>query len=116
MWKTGAFIPPDSRKPAGQFSYDNYADYIEHIKPTGGSSSAKSRNSKVLKRRATQHVATVKSLSRDTWDTIFSEASSYINKGRKRKRSQSESSRGSDVYEDLIQEDENYQEVVLESD
>ena len=114
MWKTGTFIPPDSRKPAGQFSYDNYADYIQHVKPTGGSSSSKSR--KVLKRRATQHVATVKSLSRDTWDTIFSEAASHISKGKKRKRSQSASSCGSEVGEDLVQEDEDYEDVVLESD
>ena len=114
MWKTGEFIPPDSRKPAGQFSYDNYADYIQHVKPTGPGSSSKSR--KVLKRRATQHVATVKSLSHDTWNTIFMEAASYISKGKKRRRSQSASSRGSEVVEDLIQEDDGYEEVVLESD
>ena len=111
MWKTGEFVPPDSRKPAGQFSYDNYADFIQHIKSTGGSKSRK-----VLKRRATQHVATVKSLSRDTWNMIFTEAASHISKGKKRKRSQSASSCGSEVVEDLIQEDDSYEEVVLESD
>jgi hypothetical protein len=114
MWKTGTFIPSDSRKPAGQFSYDNYADYIQHVKPTAGSSSLKSR--KVLKHQATQHVATVKSLLRDTWDTIFSEAASHISKVKKHKCSQSASSHGSEVAEDLVQEDEDYEVVVLESD
>jgi hypothetical protein len=75
-----------------------------------------SKSRKVLKRRATQHVPTMKSLSRDTWNAIFAEGASHIRKGKKRKRSHSASSRGSEITEDLIQEDEGYEDVVLESD
>jgi hypothetical protein len=114
MWKTGEYIAPDACRPAGQFSFDNYADYlqVEHSKSTGTS---KGRKIRVC--RATQHVATVKSLSRETWNIIFAEASGYIGKGKKRKRSQSASLRASsERIEDLIEEEADYADVVLESD
>jgi chromatin remodeling complex protein RSC6 len=112
MWQTGEFIAPDSRRSGGQFSYDNYGDCIEHIKLAGSS-----KTTKVRKRRATQHIATVKSLSQEAWALIFAEACEYIGKGKRRKRSRSASSRGSEmISEDIIEEEENYTEYVLESD
>jgi hypothetical protein len=82
MWRTGEFSTPDSRRSGGQFSYDNYGDCIEHVKLAGSS-----KTTKIRKRRATQHVATVKSLSQDAWANIFAEADEYIGKGKRRKRS-----------------------------
>ena len=105
---------PPYFRPAGQFSFDNYADYlqVEHSKLTGTS-----KGRKIRVRRATQHVATVKSLSCETWNIIFAEASGYIGKGKKHKRSQSASSHASsERIEDLIEEEADYKEVVLESD
>jgi hypothetical protein len=115
MWRTGQFIAPDSRKSIGQFSYDNYGDCIERVKLGGGSSA---KMAKVRKRRATQHVATVKSLSPDAWANIFAEATEYLGKGKKCKRSRSASSRASSdlMLEDMIQEEEDYVEYVVESD
>jgi hypothetical protein len=60
-------------------------------------------------------VATVKSLSRDAWNNIFTEGAGYLNQGKRQKCSRSASSRGSEKVEDLIHEDEDYEEVALES-
>ena len=112
MWQTGEFVAPDSRRSGGQFSYDNYGDCIEHVKLAGWS-----KTTKVRKRRATQHIATVKSLSHEAWVNIFAEACEYIGKGKWRKRSRSASSRGSEMMaDDMIAEEENYAEYILESD
>jgi hypothetical protein len=67
----------------------------------------------VLVRRATQYMPTVKSLSKDHWDAIFTEISNILDDNKpKRKRSRSASSRGSEAPE----EEEAAQEYILVSD
>jgi hypothetical protein len=67
----------------------------------------------VLVRHATQYMPTVKSLSKDHWDAIFTEISNILDDNKpKRKRSRSASSRGSEAPE----EEEAAQEYILVSD
>jgi len=89
-----------------EFSFNNYADYYQSVNYTG----SPSKSHRVLKRRATQYIATVKALSRENWATIFKEGASYI------KPLLGVSPHGGEMVEDIIQEDENYREFVLESD
>ena len=72
-----------------------------------------SRTVNVLVRRATQYMPTVKALSKDHWDTIFTEISSFLADNKpKRKRSRSASSHGSEPPD----EEEAAQEYILVSD
>ena len=67
----------------------------------------------MLVRRATQYMPTVKALSKDHWDAIFTEISNILDDNKpKRKRSRSASSRGSEAPE----EEEAAQEYILVSD
>ena len=67
----------------------------------------------VLVRRATQYMPTVKALSKEHWDSIFTEISNIIADNKlKRKRSRSASFHGSEP----PNEEEATQEYILVSD
>jgi hypothetical protein len=67
----------------------------------------------VLVRRATQYMPTVKALSKENWNAIFSEITDILADNKlKRKRSRSKSSRGSEAPEEV----EAAQEYILVSD
>ena len=103
-WTTGEYVEP--KGSANHFSADNYGDLTER-------KSEKGRTVNVLVRRATQYMPTVKSLSKNHWDTIFSEISNILADNKpKRKHSRLASSRGSEAPE----EEEAAREYVLVSD
>jgi len=103
-WTTGEYIEP--RGNSNHFSADNYGDRTER-------KSDKGRSVNVLNRRATQYMPMVKALTKDHWNTIFTEISNILADNKpKRKRSRSASSRGSEAPE----EEEAAQEYIMVSD
>jgi len=103
-WTTGEYVEP--RGSANHFSADNYGDRTER-------KSEKGRTVNVLIRRATQYMPTVKALTKDHWEAIFTEISNILADNKpKRKRSRSASSRGSEA----PKEEEAAQEYILVSD
>ena len=104
--KSGVYVEP--KGSANHFSADNYGDRTERKSDRG-------RTVNVLVRRATQYMPTVKSLSNDHWDAIFTEISNIIADNKpKRKRSRSASSHASGS--EPPDEEEAAQEYILVSD
>jgi hypothetical protein len=103
-WTTGEYV--EAKGFANHFSADNYGDRTER-------KSDKGRTVNVLVRHATQYMPTVKALSKDHWNTIFTDISNILAENKpKRKRSRSASSRGSEAPE----EEEASAEYILVSD
>lgn len=102
FWKTGEFV--DDKSPRMFFSSDNYDDKVE-LK--GGT--------RILTRRVTVYLSTVKNLNQESWAAIFEAASDFLNASRKKKKGRSKSASStasSDIFEEpapefiLVSDDE----------